>query len=52
MVILYSILVLSILALLWVAGACALRIRRQLRRSEAALRRALAEIEREHAARV
>lgn len=47
MTVLYVILVLSTVAVLWAVIATALRVRRQLRASETALRKALDEIEEE-----
>jgi len=48
MVALYLILLLSVLAVLGTAGVLYLRVRRQLRASDAALRQALKEVEEEH----
>ena len=48
MVALYVILLLSVLAVLGTAGVLYLRVRRQLRGSDAALREALKEVEEEH----
>ena len=48
MVVLYVILLLSVLAILGTAGVLYLKVRRQLRASDAALREALHEVEEEH----
>ena len=48
MVALYVILLLSVLAVVGTAGVLYLRVRRQLRASDAVLREALKEVEEEH----